>query len=201
MTNALAILIVFTLMVASQPPKVQPLPAHRGGQDLVGTRWPDPAFEHRLGGGNADAKVAPKATLYRWWTDGCPHCRLSLPAFERLRRAYGDRGLQIVAVYHPKPPGTVQPEAVERMARTLGYTGALAVDERWRVLRRLYLDTGRRRATSASFLVDATGVIRFVHPGPQIFPSGDPDASVQNADYEALDESIRAILAEADRRE
>ena len=39
------------------------------------------------------------------------------------------------------------------------------MDENWSVLKKLWLSTGHRPATSVSFLVDREGVVRFVHPG------------------------------------
>jgi thiol-disulfide isomerase/thioredoxin len=133
-------------------------------------------------------------TLYRWWTDGCPFCKASLPGIESLRKQYGDKGLKVVAVYHPKPAREVKDQAVLKAADRIGYRGAIAVDEDWSVLKRLYLDTGQREATSASFLVDAKGVIRFVHPGPDFFPSSDPAKSRQNEDHRLVEQAVKALV-------
>jgi thiol-disulfide isomerase/thioredoxin len=161
------------------------------------------------GSAGDDAARAP-VTLYRWWTDTCPYCASSLPALESMRRAYAGRGLRIVAVYHPKPPRPAQPGEVRDAARALGYSGLLAVDEDWSELERLYLSTaasaavpaavpaaaptGAREATSASFLVDADGVIRFVHPGPEFHPSDDPREALQDADYRSLVRAVEVLL-------
>ena len=196
-------LLIATLLVAGaapveEPLRVETLPAERGGQDLVGTPFGKPRFDCVI---EADSRVPgrPRAVLYRWWTDGCPYCRASLPAVERLRRAYGPLGLEVVGVYHPKPPRAVDDASVLATARRLGYRGVIAVDERWSMLDELYLSTGDRRATSASFLVDAKGTIRFVHPGPVFFPSDDPESARENNDYELLERAIRVLL-DADRQ-
>ena len=81
-------------------------------------------------------------------------------------------------------------------AKELGYRGDLAVDEDWSELKRFYLDTGRRKATSVTFLVDAGGVIRFVHPGPVFHPSDDPKKAEADADYRQLEAAIRQLLDE-----
>jgi len=175
---------------------VETLPAHRGGQDLVGTQMPKLAFDRWLSGKDAEQSKESGVTLYRWWTNTCPFCEASLPAVEKLRKKYGKRGLRVVAVYHPKPPRAVSDEEIKRLATRFGYDGVLAVDADWSVLGDFYLSTGRRRATSVSFLVDAAGVIRFVHPGPVFFPSSDPKAKVENADYLLLDEAIDRLLDE-----
>jgi len=192
--------------------EIETLPERRGGQDLIGTRFPDIEFDEwvrddrrdaspepaEVNDGASDrdhtAKGKPKATLYRWWTDTCPYCEASLPGFERLRDKYESKGLRVVAVYHPKPPRPIDGETVESAADHWGFHGPIAVDQEWSALRTLYLDTGRRRATSAAFLVDADGVIRFVHPGPVLFPSDDPDDAQANRDFELLEQAVEAVL-------
>ena len=67
-------------------------------------------------------------------------------------------------------------------------------------LRRLWLSTGGRDATSVSFLVDREGVIRYVHPGPDFFPSSDPAEARQDADYRDVEQAIQALLAEPTTR-
>ncbi len=112
-----------------------------------------------------------------------------------MRKKYGDRGLRVVAVYHPKPKRHVTDELVLNAAKRLGYGGELAVDEDWSALEGAYLSTGERRATSVSFLVDAEGVIRFVHPGTEFFPSHAPADAEENADFELLDRAIARRVA------
>jgi thiol-disulfide isomerase/thioredoxin len=179
---------------------IEGLPAERGGQDLVGQRFREPAFDRWLDDA-ADRPAKPGVTLYRWWTDTCPYCRASLPAIETLRREYGPRGLDVVGVYHPKPARFVDDDDVRRMARQLGFGGRIAVDNDWSALRRAYLSTGDRRATSVTFLVDAEGVIRFLHPGPVFFPSDDPDFTIENDDYRKLKSAITILLREQHKEE
>lgn len=164
------------------------LPASRGGQDLIGRPMPPLDFDRRL---RADASPAkPRVTLYRWWTDGCTFCEKSLPAVESLRRKYGDRGLRVVAVYHPKPKRHVEDAFVVHAAERFGYAGELAVDEDWSELARAYLSMGKRQATSVAFVVDAEGIIRFVHPVMQFFPSDDPAHAQEDADFRSLERAI-----------
>lgn len=161
------------------------------GQDLVGGTMPPLAFERWVdGGGDAAPAPAPRATLYRWWTDGCPHCEKTLPAVEALRKKYESKGLRVVAVYHPKPVREVNDAEVRAAAKRMGYGGAIALDRDWSELKKFYLDTGDRPATSASFLVDAGGVIRLVHPGPRFFPSDDPARAKEGADYRRIEAAI-----------
>jgi hypothetical protein len=144
------------------------VPAPRGGADVLGrsvaaqmpARWTG-ARQPVAGPG------AARATLIRFWTDGCPYCERSLPRIEELRARYGGRGFEAIGIYHPKPPRAVRDEDVARAAAQLGFRGPIAVDPEWRALRALWLDR-ERPATSASLLVDQHGVVRFVHPGPEL---------------------------------
>ena len=180
----------------STPRTIETPPKTRGGQDLLHTRFPKLPLDRWLPSDDARAnRPKPKATLYRWWTDTCPHCEASLPAVETLRREYEARGLRVVAIYHPKPPRQVEDEAVLAAARRLGYGGQIAVDEDWSALKAAYLDSGRRGATSVTFLVDDRGIVRFVHPGPVYFPSTEPGKTTENRDYERLKQAVEVLLA------
>ncbi len=182
-------------VIAQGDPPVT-LPAARGGQDLVGRPMPALAFDRWVRG---EPAAPGTVTLYRWWTDTCPFCSASLPAVETLRRDYEPQGLAVVSVFHPKPPREVSDGFVTDAAAGFGYEGALTLDSDWSVLDGLYLSTGRRAATSAAFLVDAQGVIRFVHPGPEFHPSEDPSEAVQDADYRLLRAAIEVLLEESRR--
>ncbi|MHC4108134.1 MAG: peroxiredoxin family protein [Planctomycetota bacterium] len=168
---------------------IETLPASRGGQDLIGTRFPNLKFNRWI--------KQPPLTLYRWWTDTCPYCARSLPAIEQWRRKYEKQGLVVVAVYHPKPPRSVDEADVLAAAKELGYRGPIAVDEDWSKLERAYLDSGDRGATSVTFLVDRDGIIRFVHPGPVFFASDDPRFAEANADHRLLEKAIEALLRDS----
>jgi len=181
---------------ATRPAENPGIPRSRGGIDVVGTKLSRLQLDHWLNTPGNRPVPAGSVTLYRWWTDTCPFCAASLPAIERLRQRYGQQGLQVVGVYHPKPPRPVKDEAVLAAAKRIGYTGPIAVDPLWTELRRLWLSTGDRDATSVSFLVDREGTIRYVHPGPDFFPSTDPADARQDADYRDVERAIQSLLAE-----
>jgi thiol-disulfide isomerase/thioredoxin len=178
-------------------PAIESLPASRGGQDLLGKPMPVLQFDRWLNTqGNRPPELAHSVTLYRWWTDGCPFCAKTLPAIEKFQQEFGPQGLKVVAVYHPKPPRDVADATILEAAKRIGYDGAIAVDSHWVALRQLWLSTGRRNATSASFLVDRDGNIRFVHPGVEFFPSNDPEDAEHNQDYLLMRQAIACLLAE-----
>lgn len=184
---------------AAQPFAAAPvgLPASRAGQDVLGRDvsglFPERWLGKPVAVGAADG---PRATLVRFWTDSCPYCVRSLPVVEQLRLEFADAGLVTVGVYHPKPPRPVADDMVTQAASERGYHGPIAVDEDWEMLEALWLDGPRRAATSASFLLDADGVVRFVHPGPEFFESDDPAHALADADVDDLRQAVAALLAD-----
>jgi hypothetical protein len=150
--------------------------AVRGGAHaLVGQRFG--ATEALRGFAPADGTspfAARPLTLLRWWTNACPHCTGSVPSLARLERRYGSRGLRLVAVYHPKGL-RLDDTAARATAARLGVPAAGVVfDDRWAKYLELRDRGALRTATSISVLVDAEGVIRWVHPGPRLQDFGDP---------------------------
>ncbi len=83
---------------------------------------------------------------------------------------YADRGLVVIGMYHPKPPGTMPVEVVRKLAEGLGLVFPLAIDPNWETLHRYWLDGHTRPWTSVSFLIDQEGLIRYVHPGGSYSP-------------------------------
>jgi len=158
------------------------------GYRVIGERIDTSLPERWLGERvHISGESAAKATLVRFWTDTCPYCARSLPMIETLRERFGSEGFEAIGVYHPKPARDVADAEVAAAAARLGFTGPVAIDADWSSLRSIWLDDARgsRRATSASFLVDAQGVVRFVHPGPEFV--GD--------DLEHVERAIRELLA------
>ena len=141
---------------------------------------------------NKPLDTSGSVTLYRWWTNECPFCKSTLPGLEDFRQKYGEKGLKIVAVYHPKPPRAIPDSLILDAAKDIGYSGAIAVDVDWSAQKKLY--PNNPGATSISVLVDKEGVIRFVHPGPDYFPSDQKDKSRQDSDYHLMQQAIEELL-------
>ena len=171
-------------------PAYEILPKERGGQGLIGEKLEPPLF------GESDAPL----TLYRWWTDSCPYCEASLPALDSLREKYKDRGLRVVGVYHPKPPSKqITKQEVLKGAAARQFKGEVVLDRDWSQLQSWWLGTGERSATSVSILVDDEGVVRFVHPGPVLFPSDEKQFAQENRDFQLLDQAIDVLLPPFER--
>jgi thiol-disulfide isomerase/thioredoxin len=173
-------------------PMYELLPKERGGQELVGTKLKEPVF----------GKFSSPLTLYRWWTDTCPFCESSLPALDSLREKYGERGLRVIGVYHPKPPSkNISEIEVLDGAKAREFKGDVVIDDDWSQLKKWWLETGKRSATSVSFLVDSEGIVRFVHPGPVLFPSEEKKFAQENNDFQLLDRAIDTLLPPFVRKE
>jgi len=147
----------------AKPP--EPGEAH----DFAGLAWVDGAPD-----------LQGRVLLVRWWTHPCELCSGSAPALARLSVK-----APLVAVYHPKPRGDVTPERVREEAKKAGMPGILAIDRDWAVLDR-WAPPASRRETSLTFLLDARGRVRYVHPGGLIGPD----------DEEHLAQRIDALQAE-----
>ena len=127
-----------------------------------------------------------KVVLVRWFTGpSCPFCSGTAPTLRALHERYADKGLAVIGMYHHKEETPLDPQQVEGWVKHFGYQFPVAIDKDWTTLRKWWLDGHHRSYTSASFLIDKTGVIRRVHLGGLIAPEGD-DINAITADIERL---------------
>ena len=108
-----------------------------------------------------------RVVLVRWWTGpGCQFCSASVPILNGLYARYQSEGLVVVGFYHNKSSPPLSFPQVKRVAEFMGFGFPLAVDPGWNTLKRYWLDRVPEGAwTSASFLIDKQGIIRYIHPG------------------------------------
>lgn len=197
--------------VANEPagvePEARPSITERAGAELVGRAAAELEVDGWLGGdrtaGPASlAALRGRVVVVRFWTDTCPYCRASAPAFVELDRDFRDRGLTVIGLYHPKPrpEDAASTDVAALSARALrsadayGFRFAIGLDLQWRTIDAWWLETGDRDATSATFVIDREGVIRGVHPGPELHPGGPADHHECRADYEELRALIEKLL-------
>jgi peroxiredoxin len=169
----------------------------QSGIDLIGRPAPAWSFDRWIASPSQSlADLRGKVVLLRWWTEDCSYCAATLPGLERLRARDAARGLVVIGVFHPKPPHHVSDAHIQALAGRLGFSGPIAVDERWHTLDRYWL-TGHpeRQWTSVSFLIDRDGFIRWVHGGGEYHPSTDPHHAACALQYQDLEEAIEAALA------
>jgi len=130
-----------------------------------------------------------KVVFVRWFMGpSCPFCSGTAPTLRALHERYADKGLVVVGMYHHKEATPLDPEQVEGWIKHFGYRFPVAIDKDWTTIRRWWLDGHDRGYTSASFLIDKTGVVRRVHLGGLIAPEG--------ADIAAIDADVERLLAQ-----
>lgn len=138
-----------------------------------------------------------KVVLIRFWTDDCRFCRATLPAAEGLRERFGGRGFAVLGAYHPNEPKPVRDEFVLKWAKEYGFTGPIAVDDRWATLEHWWLDGHPdRNWVSVSFLLDREGRVRWVHGGGEYHPSAELLHRSCDRSYHELVAKIEQLLAE-----
>lgn len=145
--------------------------------------------------------LADKVVLIRWWTDTCPFCSRSAPALNEFHDTFKDKGLVVIGMYHPKPPGPRRQKTLEKAVKRLGFEFPIALDMDWKILRRYWLAKGRHRWTSVSFLIDKQGNIRYIHPGGEYYKEEDETRTEAQRDYDELKATIEQLIAEPPQSE
>jgi peroxiredoxin len=170
----------------------------REGAELIGTPAPPLKLQNWINTQPIDiADLRGKVVLVRWWTDTCELCAATAPALRQLDKEYGAQGFVVIGVFHPKPAGDWSVERMRRAAEKFQFTFPVALDGDWSALKRWWLDGGDRSFTSASFLIDKHGIIRYVHPGGEFHPyNGAPGHETCEADYRTIERTIAELLAE-----
>jgi peroxiredoxin len=160
--------------------------------------WPaKPADRWVQGDPVALADLRGKVVLIRFFTDAdCPYCGATAPSLNEFHREFAARGLVVIGMYTPKPrPRPVSKAEVRGCVRDYGFEFAVAIDDDWSALRRLWLDrVSGAQYTSASLLIDRAGILRYVHQGG-VYAKDSPDAHARR-DYEEVRKTILDLLSE-----
>ncbi|MCA9650475.1 MAG: TlpA family protein disulfide reductase [Myxococcales bacterium] len=182
----------------SLAPDPSGVPPSRGGRDRVGQ--PAPAWGPMEWLGTEPLTLEDlrgRVVLIRFWTDTCPFCRATAPALVELDEDFRERGVTVIGMYHPKPRGSERSrEAVAEVIAGWGWRFPVALDRDWRALDAFWLAHAPRDYTSVSFVLDRQGVIRYVHPGPELHPGGPPEHEQCRRDYAEIREVLERLLAE-----
>src|SRR5690242_2147345 len=169
------------------------------GEDRLGVRAPAIGLRHWLHSAPLETEaLRGKVVLMRWWTDGCPFCVATAPALRELDRKYRGRGLVVIGIFHPKPAGDWGGERMRRATERLGFTFPVALDGDWTALGRWWPDLEKRGWTSVSFIVDKSGVIRYVHPGGEFHNAraAEEGHAACERDYREIERVIARLLGE-----
>ena len=142
------------------------------------------------------SELEDKVVLIRWWTETCPFCSSSAPALNEFHDTFKDKGLVVIGMYHPKPPGPRRQKTLEKAVKRLGFEFPIALDMDWSRLRRYWLANSRHRWTSVSFLIDKRGKIRYIHPGGEYYKGEDETQTEAQRDYDELKGLIEKLITE-----
>lgn len=172
------------------------------GSDRIGVAAPPFQFDGWLNSAPLSLEdLRGQVVLVRWWTDTCPFCASSAPALRALHDEYSAKGLTVIGVFHPKA-GRDDPLDVARVLRAVEsrqFLFPVAIDWEWRTrtLEDWWLTGPMRPATSVTFLLDKSGIIRFVHPGMEYH---DADGAEEHAmcvnDMASIRAAIERLIAE-----
>lgn len=129
----------------------------------VKTGDPVPSFRARTLLG--DRMVGPediqgKVVFIDFWASWCPPCLKSLPDFEQLRSAYSKDDVAILAINVDEDP-----ELAKQFLRKIDVSYTILADQKGIVPEAFGVQT-----MPSSFLIDQSGVVRYVHRG---YKSGD----------------------------
>lgn len=135
-----------------------------------------------------------KVVLIRFWLVGCPYCENTAPSLIEFHEKYGEQGLVVIGIHHPKSARTREPGVARRQAEKFGFDFPVAHDKDWKTIKNYWLTGENRKFTSSSLLIDRNGIIRFVHDGGEYYRS-DTDKKAES-DFQTMDENIRKLLRE-----
>ncbi len=130
----------------------------------IGSSAPD--FRARVLGQNRLKSLGDykgKVVLLNVWATWCEPCKVEMPSLERLHRAYGDKGLKIVAV---SVDDYVGDDSVRAFAKNLGLTFEILRDSSASI-DRTYQLTGYPE----TFVIGPEGTIRKKWIGPDDWSS------------------------------
>jgi peroxiredoxin len=171
------------------------------GQTLLGQpvpEWPAKTADRWVQGGPLTlAGLRGKVVLIRFFMESdCPYCRGTAPALNEFHRELASRGLVVIGMYTPKPrPRSVPNEQVAEYVKAYGFEFPVAVDDDWSALRRLWLDrVPGARFTSASLLIDRSGILRHVQEGG-LYAKDAADPAARR-DYREMRAALSKLLGE-----
>lgn len=130
------------------------------------------------------ADLRGQVVLARWFTGKhCPDCSATAPALREFHDKYHSLGLAVIGMYF-HADSTL--EEVQGIVDGYGFRFPVGIDRAARTRRLWCKDRYDYGYTSATFLLDRQGVIRYIHPGGR-YVKGD-------SDYQALESQIEHWL-------
>lgn len=119
---------------------------------------PGPEFSQKSVDGDKTVTfhgLAGKVAIVDFWATWCEPCKKSFPKLEELRGKYESKGLKIVGISEDDDKGGIPSFASGLGAKfTLVWDGDKSIASKW-----------QPKSMPSTFIVDRTGMVRFVHLG------------------------------------
>ncbi len=116
-----------------------------------------------------------KVILIEFWTTSCPYCRSALPYLNSWYKRYHSQGLLIIGVHPPKEEWENNSQLVQKTVQENNIHFPVALDGNFETWNNFGVE-----AWPATFLIDRTGNVVFVHYGA--------------SDFEIIENNIRSLL-------
>jgi len=123
--------------------------------DTLAIGQPFPALAQQGLEGTLPDLPAAKVVIVDFWASWCAPCKASFPIYDSLQREFGAQGVQIVAVNVDQ-----NSKQMEAFLKKQPVSFAVVRDAQAKLVAQVKVPT-----MPTSFVLDATGVVRFVHIG------------------------------------
>jgi thiol-disulfide isomerase/thioredoxin len=192
--SSIATLLSMIIFGYSQPGICATADLAREGDELLGKPAPELQDLTWLNSPALSMKsLRGHVVLIRFWLIDCPYCKATAPALNYLHEKYANQGLVVIGVHHPKSDAARNIDLVRKGAAELGFKFPVATDDHWTTVNSFWLANNKRTYTSATFLIDKQGKIRWIHPGGEIRMEY---GSAKLSEFENLEREIQNLLSE-----
>jgi peroxiredoxin len=136
------------------------------GRELLGVAMPEWSFTDWLQSDPLTLQsLRGKVVVVRWWTADGPYCEASAIALNDFWHLYRRRGVVIIGAYFTPESDSTDRAEMQQRAKKLGFEFPVAFDPGRATLRKWWLDANSNRWSTPTFVLDKTGIVRYVHPG------------------------------------
>jgi thiol-disulfide isomerase/thioredoxin len=140
-------------LLAGEPSQV---PASPVTPELTGDSW----LNLRKGSTLSLASRIGKVTIVHFWTFGCINCKRNLPAYERWRKRFADKGVVVIGIHTPETEAERNPANAAKKVKELGISFPVLLDSDQQNWKRW-----QQHIWPAIYLIDKQGRARYLWEG------------------------------------
>lgn len=157
-------------------------------REIIGT--PAPEFANDLQWVNCKpmtmAQLRGHPVFIRFWYRNCRMCDASAAVMNDLQKRYAKDGLVVIGIHHSKTTRGDTLDEVRKAAVKLGFKFPIANDNSWSTIENFWIHSKQRAYSSASFLVNAKGIIVWGHDLGRL----EPDTAAAQALFSAAEKLV-----------